>query len=111
MSNQINNQTRTGRRRRRLRKRVYVTLALVLTILVGITGYAIHLYIQTENALTSAHDGETREKSDLRDDFVDPKVDNVSILFMGIDASEERDNEEHALTDALMVATLNKEEK
>lgn len=108
MANQKKENTRTGRRQRRLRKRVYILLAFVLTILLAVTGYGVHLYIQAENALTSAHDGEEREKSDLREDFVDPKVDNVSVLIMGIDASDKR---EHALTDALMVATLNKDEK
>lgn len=111
MSNQMKNNTRTGRRRKRIRKRVFVLLAFVFTLLLAATGYAVHLYIQAENALTSAHDGEEREKSDLREDYVDPKFDNVSILFMGIDASEKRANEEYALTDALMVATLNKDEK
>lgn len=111
MSNQVNNQTRTGKRRKRLRKRVYILLAVALTLLLAVTGYAVNLYIQTENALTSAHDGEEREISDLREDFVDPKFDNVSILFMGVDASEKRDNADNALTDALMVATLNKDEK
>lgn len=111
MSNKINKDSRTGRRKKRLRKRIYILLAFVLTLLLAVTGYGVHLYIQAENALTSAHDGEEREKSDLRDDFVDPKFDNVSILIMGVDASEKRDNEDYALTDALMVATLNKEEK
>lgn len=110
MSNKINN-TRSGRRRKRLRKRIYILLAFVLTLLLAVTGYGVHLYIQAENALTSAHDGEEREKSDLREDFVDPKFDNVSVLIMGVDASEKRQNEEHALTDALMVATLNKDDK
>lgn len=110
MSNHDRN-TRTGKRQKRLRKRVYILLAFILTLLLAVTGYGVHLYIQAENALTSAHDGEEREKSDLREDYVDPKFDNVSILVMGIDASEKRDNEDHALTDALMVATLNKDEK
>lgn len=110
MSNHENN-TRTGKRRKQVRKRVYVLLAFVLTLLLAVTGYGVHLYIQAENALTSAHDGEEREKSDLREDYVDPKFDNVSVLIMGIDASEKRANEEYALTDALMIATLNKDEK
>src|SRR5699024_230338 len=112
MSKHKNNDTRVGRNRKRLRKRVYILLAFALTLLLGVTGYGVHLYIKAENALTDAHDGEEREKSDLREDFVDPKFDNVSILIMGVDASEEREeSEDNARTDALMVATLNKDEK
>src|SRR5690625_5785080 len=52
-----------------------------------------------------------REKSDLREEYVDPKFDNVSILLMGVDSSDERGDDEEARTDALLVATLNKDEK
>src|SRR5699024_210933 len=47
----------------------------------------------------------------LRDKIVDPKFDNVSVLIMGVDASDKRENAETARTDTLMLATLNKDAK
>src|SRR5690625_4490203 len=111
MSKKTKNETRVGRRRKKIRKRIYMILAFVLTIFLAVSAYGIHLYIQAEKALTEAHDGKEREKSDLRDEVVDPKVDNVSILIMGVDSSDKRENEETARTDTLMVATLNKDDK
>src|SRR5699024_9999689 len=50
-------------------------------------------------------------RSDLRDQDIDPKLDNFSMLLMGIDSSETRGSDDEARTDALMVATFNKEDK
>src|SRR5699024_387999 len=52
-------------------------------------------------------------KSDLRDDYVDPKFDNVTILIMGIDQSEKREMRygDKSRTDALILATLNRDDK
>src|SRR5699024_1776068 len=64
--------------------------------------------------LSDSYEGDGRDKSDLRDEAVDPKFDNVSILLMGVDSSDERSANEEAedsRTDTLMVATLNKDDK
>src|SRR5699024_2587561 len=58
-----------------------------------------------------AHDGSEYTRSDLRDQDIDPKLDNFSMLLMGIDSSETRGSDDEARTDALMVATFNKEDK
>ena len=53
-----------------------------------------------------------REKSKLREEAVKPLEDNVSILFVGIDDSEERDQgDSNSRSDALMLATLNNKSK
>lgn len=45
------------------------------------------------------------EKSELRDEAVDPKQDNISVLFIGVD---NRDGGLDGISDALILATFNK---
>lgn len=47
-------------------------------------------------------------KSSLRADTVDPIEDNVSVLIIGIDEADEREEEEYYRSDALLLATFNK---
>lgn len=111
MSKNNASNSRIVRKKRRFRKRVYFILIPILIAFISVVGYAINLYLTTERVLTESHVEDEREKSELRDEVVDPKFDNVSILIMGIDESEKRDNADNARTDALMLATLNKDEK
>ncbi len=111
MKKNTKGQTRIIKRKRRLRKRVYlITLPILALILAG-TGFLVHIYMKADSVLSDSYQNDGRKKSDLRDKEVDPKFDNVSILLMGVDASDKRGNDEAARTDALMVATLNKDEK
>lgn len=103
--------SRVVRRRRRFRKRVWLIFIPILIAFISIAVYAVNLYLTTERVLSESHEEDEREKSELRDKVVDPKFDNVSILIMGVDSSEKRDNEASARTDALMLATLNKDER
>lgn len=101
-------------KRRRLKKRVKVTIAVLTVILLSVLGYGVNLYLKAESVMTEAYEDvseEGREKSELRDEIVDPKFDNVSILIMGIDEGDSRDDYQIARTDALLLATLNRENK
>src|SRR5690625_4809 len=66
--------------------------------------------MQADSVLSDAYEDTGKEKSDLREKVVDPKFDNVSILIMGVDSSDVRENAETARTDTMMVATLNKDD-
>ncbi|WP_373893890.1 LCP family protein [Virgibacillus sp. CBA3643] len=102
--------TRSGRKRKRkLRKRAYLIL-IPLIAFVAVAGYGAYLYIKADTVLSDSHVDDGREKSDLREVAVDPTEDNVSILIMGVDSNDHRDNSESARTDALMLATLNKDD-
>ncbi|MBY7144639.1 LCP family protein [Virgibacillus sp. NKC19-3] len=104
-------QTRTvKRKKRKLRKRAYLIFIPILVVFLGVVGYGTYLYIKADTVLSNSYEEDEREKSDLRESAVDPTEDNVSVLIMGVDSSDVRDNAESARTDALMVATLNKEE-
>lgn len=61
----------------------------------------------------AAHDLARGDKSDLRDKAVKPITNNVSVLVMGVDESDVRGKEygEAIRTDALLLATFNKDSK
>ncbi|MDY0394039.1 LCP family protein [Virgibacillus halophilus] len=97
-------------RKRKLRKRVFFILVPLL-VFVAAFSYATYLYIKADSVFSESYVDDGRKKSDLRDKEVDPDFDNVSILIMGIDESEKRNNAKDARTDSMMVATLNKDDK
>ncbi|WP_010648253.1 LCP family protein [Oceanobacillus massiliensis] len=99
------------RKKRKLRKRVYFILLPVVIAFVAILSYASYLYIKADTVLSESYEKDGREKSELRDAAVDPNIDNVSVLIMGVDASNVRNNAENSRTDTLMLATLNKDDK
>ncbi|HAM80040.1 LCP family protein [Ornithinibacillus bavariensis] len=82
-------------------------------LLIFLISYGAYLYHTVENILTQSHQDIEREnkKSRLRSYSVDPIKDNISILFIGIDTGEERDYHEASRSDALLLATFNKEDK
>ncbi|MFA8440084.1 LCP family protein [Pueribacillus sp. YX66] len=102
---------RLAQRKKRRRKKVFWFLVFpILLIAIVSTGYGAYLYKKAEVIMSNAF-FDDRGKSDLRDKRVDPNFDNVSVLFIGVDTSEKRGNDENGRSDALMLATLNKDEK
>ncbi|MCS5503241.1 LCP family protein [Lysinibacillus sp. A4] len=88
---------------------IKVTLLLVASLVICVTAYAVYLTKQVEHAADSAHEElEGREVSTLREEKVEPVHDNVSILFVGVDDSDNRgQGSDHSRSDALVLATLN----
>ncbi|TMN21766.1 LCP family protein [Lentibacillus cibarius] len=82
----------------------------MLLVVAGGVGYAMHLYDKTEETVTESQKKISRDHdtSELRVEEVDPVEDNVSVLFIGVDNSEIR-NEQTSRSDALILATFNKE--
>lgn len=100
----------TKKKKYKLRKRAFFIL-IPLILLISAVTYGGFLYAKAKSAMSESYEDDGREKSALREMMVDPKYDNVSVLIMGVDSSDIRDNKEDARTDTLMVATLNKDEK
>src|SRR5699024_9418774 len=96
-------------KKRKLRKRAIFILLPVFLIVAGLT-YATYLYVKAKDVLSESNEEDGQEKSDLREEKVDPTEDNVSVLIAGVDASDVRNNAENSRTDTLMLATLNKKE-
>ncbi len=92
---------------------IKVSLLLVASLLICVTAYGVYITKQAEHAADSAHEVlEGREISTLREDKVEPVHDNVSILFVGVDDSENRgQGSENSRSDALILATLNNKTK
>ncbi|MFC4558004.1 LCP family protein [Virgibacillus kekensis] len=109
----MNENTRSNLRktkRRKLRKRAFLVLIPALLIFIGLS-YSAYLYVKADTVFSNSYKDDGRLKSDLRAEGVNPNKDNVSILIVGVDASDVRNNKDHSRTDTLMLATLNKEDK
>lgn len=109
--NTTQSRTRVKKTKRRLRRRIKFVLIPILLAFFAVTAYGTYLYIKADSAMSGAYEDDGRKKSDLREDYVDPKFDNVSVLLMGVDENENRKDREVARTDALILATLNKDDK
>lgn len=99
---------RTIKKKKKKKKlRAFGCLFFIFLFIIG--GYAIYLSIKLANASFQAQeDLERGRKSELREQPVDPKKDNFSVLFIGVDA---RPGEKRSRSDALILATFNKDEK
>lgn len=98
------------KKKRRQNRVVFTIVFIVLATITTGAVYGYNLYSKAEKAVENAYQDDGRDKSKLRDTEVNPIEDHVSILFIGVDASEHRANEDNALSDALILATLNREE-
>lgn len=88
-------------------------LLVVLILLLAFGGSYIYYLMHTgKKAAENAYVADSRTKSELRDESVQPLTDNISIMIVGIDDSEKRNQGEgNSRSDALLVATLNNKEK
>lgn len=112
MSQKNNTSSRMENRKtkRVLRKRVYFLLIPLVLIIVAASVFA-SLWIKADSVISDSYEDDGRDKSTLRTEKVDPDVDNVSILIIGVDESDHRANEGSSRSDTLMLATFNKDEK
>ncbi|RNF38290.1 LCP family protein [Planococcus salinus] len=92
---------------------IIILIAVTVTLLLSVSVYAVYLLKKVETAADNAYEDATgREMSQFREKQVEPLHDNISVLFIGIDNSEKRNqDQEDTLSDALILATLNNEEK
>lgn len=89
-----------------------VLLLLAASLLLCVTTYGVYITKKAEKAVDSSYEEVDRDKSNMRAEKVEPVQDNVSILFIGVDDSEERgQGADHSRSDALVLATLNNKAK
>ena len=90
-----------------------ISLLVFLSAFLIVVAWGITLQKRAMEAAERSYQAiDNRPKSELREAVVEPTNDNVSILFIGIDQSDTRKgNEEDGRSDALLVATLNKDKK
>ncbi len=98
-------------KKRKRRRRVVMWIIVPLLVLVlGATAYGAFLYSKAQTVIEKSYEPVERE-STKRDTAVDPGIDNVSILFVGVDDSSTRNFSSSSRSDALMLATLNEKTK
>ena len=111
--------TRTSKSQERKKKEkesggcLWKILLVVLILLLAFGGgYIYYLFHSGKKAAENAYVEDSRTKSELRDESVQPLTDNISIMIVGIDDSEKRSQGEgNSRSDALLVATLNNKDK
>ncbi|MFB6468925.1 LCP family protein [Cytobacillus sp. Hz8] len=84
-------------------------LTPILVLALGATTYGAYLYNQAKEVVNDSYKPVDRTSAKRMED-VTPKVDNVSILFIGVDASMTR-GQNGARSDALLLATFNQKAK
>ncbi|AIY06117.1 hypothetical protein Plano_2152 [Planococcus sp. PAMC 21323] len=84
-----------------------IIATLAASLLICVSAYGIYLIKKAETAVDTAFE----PVGNLNED-IEPLTDNVSILFIGVDDSEERNQSNNNIrSDALVLATLNNEDK
>ncbi|PEI65832.1 LytR family transcriptional regulator [Bacillus wiedmannii] len=107
-------QENTRSKPKKSRKKTKIIISVILFFLIIGGGYTWFLVNKASSAVrNAAHDLARGDKSDLRDKAVKPITNNVSVLIMGVDESDVRGKEygEAIRTDALLLATFNKDSK
>lgn len=108
------NRKKDKKKTKRLRKgRVFMVLFIpLLIVILGVGMYSGVIYSKAKTTWKNAYEPLNRgDKSVKRTHTVNPKTDNVSVLIVGIDSSEKRNqsNPGPSRTDAMMVATFSHE--
>ncbi|ADU31877.1 LCP family protein [Evansella cellulosilytica] len=95
--------------KKRPNKFLRVSLFTLLGVLLLTGSVAAYMIIQAANAVSSAQtDLERGDRSDFRENIVQPGSDPISVLFLGLDS---RDGDLRGRTDAMVLATFNPEDK
>src|SRR3954470_19209550 len=82
----------------------------LMVIAISAIGYSTFLYSKAQTAMNDSYDPFDRTSS-KREEIVNPNIDNVSVLFIGVDDSEERGYGTNSRSDALILATFNEKAK
>lgn len=99
------------KKKKRKKIKLFIFVPLLVIILAGI-GYGATLYSKAKSVADDSY--EPIDRDSKRDTKVDPNIDDVSILFIGVDDSTKRSSKSgttRSRSDALMLATLNEKEK
>ncbi len=105
MSQRNRSDIHRGRKKRKIFRWV---LLPILLLVASVGAYGAHLYIKAESVVTDSY--QPIERDGIRSN-VNPFEDNISVLFIGVDDSSKRNFSSNSRTDALMLATFNKDDK
>ncbi|PAE44446.1 LCP family protein [Bacillus sp. 7884-1] len=97
--------------KRKKRKKRFLTWILIPLVVIALStvAYGTFLYKKAESVVNGSYKP-IETATQKREEKVDPIMDNVSLLLIGVDDSETRKFGTGTRSDALMVVTFNKDE-
>ncbi|PEQ82856.1 transcriptional regulator [Bacillus sp. AFS006103] len=105
INRQVYNNNKKKVKKRRKRMLLWVLMPILLLI-IGATAYGGFLYNKAESVMNKSYEPIDRDSKKTN-----VKLENTSILFIGVDDSEKRKASGSSRSDALMLATFNKKDK
>ncbi|CAG9614328.1 Polyisoprenyl-teichoic acid--peptidoglycan teichoic acid transferase TagU [Bacillus rhizoplanae] len=113
MTEDIEATSRSEKKKMRSKKRGFLWFLTIPFLLLIIGGISYSSFIYNKAKAVASNSYAEINKSSKRDKEVAPLKDNISILIMGVDESEQRKSQygEAVRTDALLLATINKDDK
>lgn len=95
--------------KKKRKRKIILFLTIVFMLFLGATAYGANLYLKAQEVFN--HSFKAVDASAKRDKAVNPLKDNFTMLFIGVDDSAHRNQNGHARSDALILATFNNEHK
>ncbi|MGM9929681.1 MAG: LCP family protein [Bacillus sp. (in: firmicutes)] len=93
------------KKKKNKKKRLLWVVTPMLVLLFAVGGYAASLYFKAQDVANQSYEA-------LGDELAETtELTNTSILFIGVDDSESRNYQDATRSDALILATFNKEDK
>ncbi|MCP1123470.1 LCP family protein [Bacillus sp. 3103sda1] len=113
MTEDIEVMSRSEKKKMRSKKKGFLWFLTIPFLLLIIGGISYSSFIYSKAKAVASNSYAEINKSSKRDKEVSPLKDNISILIMGVDESEQRKSQygEAVRTDALLLATINKDDK
>lgn len=106
----VNRQSYKAIKKKKKRRRVALwVLTPILVLILGATSYGAFLFNKAHSVMNDSY--QPIERSEASGSKVDPKVENTSILIIGVDDSDTRNYNSGSRSDALMLATFNEKAK
>jgi LCP family protein required for cell wall assembly len=109
MSQYITSSRKDRKKKKKKKKIVMLVLFPLLIVVLSAGVYGTILYKKAESVINDSY--KPVNITQKREKKADPKLDNISILLIGVDESDVRKFGDGSRTDALMVATLNDKDK
>ena len=95
------------KKKKRRRRILFWLFVPCLLLLISSIGYASFLMHKAESVINKSYEEFRNDKA--KD--IDPKMDNFSVLFIGVDDSKSRHFKSDTRSDALLLATFNAKDK
>jgi LCP family protein required for cell wall assembly len=98
------------KRKSKRKRRIFLFIFLPIILLtLSATAYGTFLYNKAQSVMEDSYN--PIDRTTKRASAAQPDIDNISVLFIGVDDSSKRSFSTSSRSDALMLATFNKDSK